>query len=212
MPDPIAPPPADGQPGAEAAAAAAVAAAKLTAPPETPKTFTQAELDAIVQDRVRRAVPSDYEALKVKAAKVDEADEAAKTDLQKAIDARVKAETESKTVLATSNSRLIRATIHAEAADQSAIDRDAVVALLVGDDSISVDAKTGEVVGVKEAVAALLKAKPYLVKTGTAPRSGGEFGGSDPGTIAEQISTLERAGKFREARALKIQQGLAAGV
>ena len=50
------------------------------------RTFTQAELDRIVTERVRResAKFSDYEEIKAKAAKFDEAEEANKTELQKA--------------------------------------------------------------------------------------------------------------------------------
>lgn len=49
-------------------------------------TFTQAELDRIVTERVRResAKFSDYEEIKAKASKFDEAEEANKTELQKA--------------------------------------------------------------------------------------------------------------------------------
>lgn len=49
------------------------------------KTFTQAELDAVVKDRLKREREkySDYEDLKAKAAKFDEAEEANKTELQK---------------------------------------------------------------------------------------------------------------------------------
>ena len=50
------------------------------------KTFTQAELDAIVTDRLNRerAKYQDYDTLKDKAAKFDAAEEANKSDLQKA--------------------------------------------------------------------------------------------------------------------------------
>jgi hypothetical protein len=50
------------------------------------RTFTQAELDAIVKERLRREREkhADYDQLKAKAAKYDEAEEAAKSDLQKA--------------------------------------------------------------------------------------------------------------------------------
>lgn len=52
------------------------------------KTFTQAEVDAIVGDRLKRdrAKYSDYEALKEKAEKFDEMEEANKSELQKAIE------------------------------------------------------------------------------------------------------------------------------
>lgn len=50
------------------------------------RTFTQAELDQIVKERLRREREkhADYDQLKAKAAKFDEAEEAAKSDLQKA--------------------------------------------------------------------------------------------------------------------------------
>lgn len=48
------------------------------------KTFTQADVDRIVTNRVAKY--SDYEELKAKAAKFDEAEEANKSELQKAID------------------------------------------------------------------------------------------------------------------------------
>lgn len=50
------------------------------------KTFTQDELNAIVNDRLgrERAKYSDYDAMKAKAAKFDELEEANKTELQKA--------------------------------------------------------------------------------------------------------------------------------
>ena len=50
------------------------------------KTFTQAELDAAIESRLtrERAKFADYEALKAKAEKFDKAEEAAKSELQKA--------------------------------------------------------------------------------------------------------------------------------
>ena len=50
------------------------------------RTFTQAEMDAIIGDRLarERAKYSDYEEVKAKAAKFDKAEEAQKTELQKA--------------------------------------------------------------------------------------------------------------------------------
>lgn len=55
-----------------------------------PRTFTQEEVNAIVEKRLARAKaepPADYEELKAKAAKYDEAQEAAKSELQKATEA-----------------------------------------------------------------------------------------------------------------------------
>lgn len=50
------------------------------------KTFTQEQVDKIVQERLARAkqsVPDDYEALKAKAAKLDEIEEANKSEFDK---------------------------------------------------------------------------------------------------------------------------------
>jgi uncharacterized protein YdiU (UPF0061 family) len=60
------------------------------APAETERTFTQAELDAIVGDRLKRerAKYADYEDVKAKAQQFDAAQEAAKSDLEKAVEER----------------------------------------------------------------------------------------------------------------------------
>lgn len=54
----------------------------------TPKTFTQDEVNAIIKSRIHdeKSKYSDYEELKAKAAKFDEAEEANKTELQKAVE------------------------------------------------------------------------------------------------------------------------------
>lgn len=60
------------------------------------KTFTQAELNAIVEDRLKRdrAKYSDYEELKTKAAEYDKQSEASKTELQKATEKAAKLQAE----------------------------------------------------------------------------------------------------------------------
>ena len=54
------------------------------------RTFTQAEMDAIIGDRLKRerAKYADYEDVKAKAQQFDAAQEAAKTDLEKAVEER----------------------------------------------------------------------------------------------------------------------------
>ena len=54
------------------------------------KTFSQAEVDAIVGDRLKRerAKVADYDTLKAKAEKYDELEENAKSELQKAVEKR----------------------------------------------------------------------------------------------------------------------------
>lgn len=62
-----------------------------------PKTFTQEQVDRIVQERLARAKatpPADYEDLKAKAARLDELEEAQKTELERATEAASKASAE----------------------------------------------------------------------------------------------------------------------
>ena len=56
------------------------------------KTFTQAEMDAIIGERLarERSKYADYDEVKAKAAKFDEAEEASKSELQKAVEERDK--------------------------------------------------------------------------------------------------------------------------
>ena len=59
----------------------------VTTPSEEPeRTFTQSEMDAIIGDRIgrERKKYADYEELKAKAEKYDQAEEASKSELQKA--------------------------------------------------------------------------------------------------------------------------------
>lgn len=59
---------------------------KIIEAPAEERTFTQAEVDAIVGDRLKRerGKYADYDALKEKAQRFDEIKEASKTELQKA--------------------------------------------------------------------------------------------------------------------------------
>lgn len=197
--------PADDGAGDAAAAAAAAAAGTAAKPTEDPKlSMTQAEFDRIIADRVARAKPKDYDELvKIRDAQ-KAAEEGEKTELQKEKDARLAAEQKATERNSKADAKLRRAAILTEAAKQNAIDAEVIAELLKGNEDIAVDDE-GEVTGVTEAVKALLKQKPVLVK-GKPGASGTEFGGNDPASIAEQIATLERAGKYAEARDLKVRQ------
>lgn len=73
----------NGEPGAHAA------------PQGSDRTFTQADVDRIVKERLARAKsepPADYDELKRKAKAYDEAQEAAKSELERANDRAAKAE------------------------------------------------------------------------------------------------------------------------
>lgn len=202
---------ADAQATAAAAAAkaasdaAATAAAAATSAAPKKLDLTQEDLDKIIADRLKRAIPADYEDLKKLKETADAAAEEKKTELQKAKDAKEKAEADGKTVTAKAHAALRRAAILVEAAAAKAANPGIVATILAGSEAVVVD-KDGNVTGAKEAVAALFKDNPYLVGTGTPGASGGQFGGVDTRSLDEKIVELERTGKWSEARDLKIQK------
>lgn len=177
-------------------------------PADPPRTFTQEQVDRIVQDRLARAKtqpPDDYDDLKAKAAKLDEIEQANKTELDKALERAEKAEAERLQALEKANRRLIQAAVLAEAAAQNTIKPEHMHRLIdtgevtVGDD--------GQVTGVKEAVEGFLKANPEYV--GSPAGGGADLGARDHGGIKqvteaelktmtpEQIDKAHREGRLK---------------
>lgn len=74
------------------------------------RTFTQSQLDAIIQDRVarERGKYADYDELKEKAGKYDAAEEAGKTELQKATERADKLQAKLDTLTKAANMRDMR--------------------------------------------------------------------------------------------------------
>lgn len=155
-----------------------------TPDPAPERTFSQADVDKIVQERVARAKstpPADYEDLKTKAAELDQLQEAQKTELEKAQERAEKAERD-----ATAAAELVQRTktdsaIVAEAARRGA-DTDVVVSLL--DRSAVEFDDDGAPTNIADAVDALLKAKPFLVTGAT--RGSADQGAREGG--ANQLS------------------------
>lgn len=94
------------------------------------KTFTQAEMDAIIGERIARvkAKYADYDELKDKAAAFDEAAEASKSELQKAVEERDKL----KAQLADIKAKQERADAVAKAAAEHGVDAE-LLARMSGD-------------------------------------------------------------------------------
>ena len=80
------------------------------------KTFTQDDVNAIVGERLAREREkfADYELLKEKASKFDEAEEASKSELQKATERAEKLESELKTMKKAEELRAIREKVSVE--------------------------------------------------------------------------------------------------
>lgn len=106
--------------------------------------------------------------------KLTEREQADMTAAERAEARAMAAEASAAEALTKANDRIMRSEIKAAAATAGAIDPDAVAVLVdkagitVGDD--------GEVKGVKRAVEALLKEKPYLKGSGTSTAAGSDMG------------------------------------
>lgn len=135
-----------------------------------PKTFTQEEVDSIVRDRLQRerAKHADYDALKAKAEKFDEFEEAQKSELQKAHDRATALQAELDGLKKAEGLRVMRQAV--------AQDTGVPAKLLTAD--------TEE--GCKEQAAEILKfAKP----TGyPSVKDGGEVGGQPKGATRDKFA------------------------
>lgn len=201
MPEPQTPP-ADGQQGS-GEPGNQPAAGQPTPPQKPERTFTQSELDAIVQDRIARAKPADYDEAKAALQREKEREEGEKTELQKAQDAAAEAARERDEAKQTAARERLAARIEVEAARQGA-DSDLVLAVLGQQADLKLD-------DVKSAVEKLLEDKPHLKLNGVPRKQGGEFGGQGHQTIAEEIAALEAKGdrdSLAQARRLKTGQAL----
>ena len=87
------------------------------------RTFNQSELDAIISDRLKREREkyADYEALKEKATKLDEIEEASKSELQKATERAERLESELTQLKRAEEIRQIRDKVAAETGVPSAL-------------------------------------------------------------------------------------------
>lgn len=119
------------------------------------KMFNEAEVNAIVEKRLARAKKDADKALE------DERKKAQMTEAERLKAAKDEAEAKAEKALATANEILIRAEVKSIAADMGLVDGDAAYALI---DRDGVEIKDGKVKGVKEALEALVKAKPWIKK------------------------------------------------
>ena len=135
------------------------------------RTFTQSELNAIVTDRLSREREqyADYAALKEKAEKYDAAQEADKTDLQKATEKVAALQAQVDAYTKADNLRSIREKVSQETGVPAS--------LLYGEDEDSCKA---------QAQAILDYAKP--TGSGTVIRDGGEPQGKPTGSTRDQFA------------------------
>ena len=167
------------------------------------KVFTQAELNAIIADRLSREGTkyADYADLKAKAQKWAEVEEAQKTETQKLTEAKTKAEQERDAALQRAQARLIRASFVAEAAKAGAAHPEDVFAL-ADTTNVKLDAEDN-VVGVAEAVQAVIAAgRVPLAQRQQAPDMDAGAGGGTRGSDAKKTALTEA--ELAQARKLHI--------
>lgn len=139
-------------------------------PAPADKTFTQAQVDRLIQDRLARAKkPDDYDDLKKRAEEYDKLQDAQKTELQKAQERADKAEQTAAQRTQAADRRLIEAAVLAEASKQRAI-KPEHLHKLINSESVTVG-DDGQVTGAEEAVKSFLEANPEYV--GNARPGGG---------------------------------------
>lgn len=177
------------------------------ADPPADKTFTQADLDRIVADRLARqkAQFGDYDALKAKAAEFDQLTEQQKSDAEKAVAAaRREGFTEAQQK---ANDRYLKAKAHALAAKDFTDPADAVRFLDLAKYKAAEDGEFDDA-AIKADLAELLQSKPYLAAqpSGFQGSGGGGPRGGRPGagpTLPQLIAEAERSGNTRESMRLK---------
>lgn len=149
------------------------------------RTFSQAEVDRIVQERVARVKntpPADYDDLKTKAAEFDKIEAANKSELEKERERAAKLERDAAAATELVQRTRVESAIVAEAAKRGA-DTDIAVSA-IDRSSIEFD-NDGNPTNVADVVESLLKAKPFLV-------TGGSRGNADQGARNGGVDQIGR--------------------
>ncbi|CAM2951915.1 scaffolding protein [Paenibacillus sediminis] len=184
-------------------------------PPAEPedKTFTQAELDQIVADRLARERKktekfADYDDIKAKLTALEQAEEERKkaelteaerlaAELEEARKKAQEADERGATAITAANTRVINAEFRA-LAHENKIPADRVAAALKLADlsAITVD-DDGNPQGVEDAVKALIAAHPYLAEQAKPKPIGGASGGGEPQEKTKEQLLKEAGDKAR---------------
>lgn len=171
------------------------------------RTFTQAELDGHFAAKTKELEGkyADYDDIKAKAAKLDEIEEAAKSDLQKSEDATAKAEKERDEALKQAHDTLIRAAFIAEGSKQGLANPERGDAYALAD-LAGVKVEDGTVTGVDEAVKALIKESRLPLAKKPAPGLDDGAGNGDKSEVkkltAEELEVAKKMNLTPEQYAL----------
>lgn len=157
------------------------------------QTFTQAELDRIVGERLAREKEKtkDYDDLKKKAAAHDKAEAEKLSEVERLTKEKGEAESRSAQAIATANARLILAEVKLVSATAGIPADKLDAAVKLADLSGVKVADDGTITGAKEALEACLKAYPFLKAPAGAVGSGGGNPGGDklePGALGRKMA------------------------
>lgn len=167
------------------------------------KTFTQAELDRIVQDRLARERKrfEGHDELKRKAEQYDKLQEEQQSELERERTAREKAEAERDRIAAEARETSLRAALLAEAAKPERRVADPEAAVILLDRELLEYNDDGSPKNAKEAVDSLLEQRPYLVAA--EQPGGGRRDPADQGPRqtpeATNLESLDDPAKVRES-------------
>ena len=173
------------------------AAAPAPEAPETPpvRTFSEDDVNRIVQERLvrQKAQYADYDDLKEKASKFDEAQAEQMSELEKATERAATLERDLEAANAAKQDSLLRAAVISEAAKRNVIDPDAALALV--DRSLLEYGDDGSPTNIADAMETLLAAKPYLVGGGNTRGSAdlGARGSKGPELTRDDLKKMSPA-------------------
>ena len=174
----------------------------------TDRTFSQAEVDRIVQERLARqkAQYAGFDELKTKAEQFDQLREQQMTDLEKANKRAADLERELTAATTARQESILAAAIVAEAAKRHVVDPEAAVALI--DRSTLQFDDTGNPTNIAQAMDSLLEQRSYLVAAAGGARGNADLGargtaGADQLTrealasmTPEQVAQAEKEGRL----------------
>lgn len=170
-------------------------------------TFTQEQVDAMVKERVKRekAKYADYDDLKAKASKVDEYENASKSELEKAQEKAEALKRDNQALANSVNDKLKKAEVRIQAA-QLGFTNPEDAYHLADLSAVDVDAD-GNVKGVDEALKELVKTKPYLLRPASerpAPPKTDAGTGNVPSTAEALTPGMEIFAKLAEQSGFKV--------
>jgi alanyl-tRNA synthetase len=157
-----------------------------TTPKPEGKTFTQDDLDKIIQKRLARERKQWEQQLE------EERKKAAMSEAERLKAEKEEAEKRAQEAISKANELLLKAEVKQVAVELGIVDPDAAYLLMDRED---IEVKDGAVAGAKEALEQLLEAKPWLKRAPEKPAvgTGSNPGKSDLEPTPEQIAKMSQA-------------------